>query len=130
MSFIGLQIARLKESGGFLVHQENYVKSVLEKNGMKYANAIKTTGDCGETPAETEKKVKDREKKAKGKSENSKEAAQQEPKKEVDLELVRAAQQAVGELIWLVTRTRLDIAYTVHRAATFTLGQPEKTVEI
>ena len=65
MSFIGLQIARLKESGGFLVHQENYVKSVLEKNGMRHANASKTTGDCGETQAETEKKVKDREKKAK-----------------------------------------------------------------
>jgi len=55
---------------------------------------------------------------------------QEEKKQEVDLEMVRALQKAVGELIWLVTRTRLDIAYTVHRAATFTLGQPEKTVEI
>ena len=48
----------------------------------------------------------------------------------MDLEMVRAAQKAVGELIWLVTRTRPDIAYTVHGAATFTLGQPERTVEI
>jgi hypothetical protein len=115
MSFIGLQIARLKDSGGFLVHQENYVKSVLEKNGMKHANASKTTVDCEETQAETETKVKDREKNAKGKAENNKEVAQQEQKREVDLEMVRAAQKAVGELIWLVTRTKLDIAYTAHR---------------
>ena len=101
-----------------MVHQENYVKSVLEKNGMQDANPSKTTGECGETPEETAKKVKDREKK---KRKNNKEIAhEEEQKREVNKETTREAQKAVGELIWLVTRSRLDIAYTVHRAATFT----------
>ena len=102
------------------------MKSVLEKNGMKNASASKATGDCGETPDETAKKVKDREKKTKGgRAEDIEEDIElrEEAKKEVDKGMVRAAQKAVGELTWLVTRTRPDIAYTVHRAATFTLGQ-------
>jgi PBP1b-binding outer membrane lipoprotein LpoB len=33
------------------------VRSVLEKNGMQDANPSTTTGECGETPEETAKKV-------------------------------------------------------------------------
>jgi histone deacetylase 1/2 len=36
----------------------------------------------------------------------------------------------VGELIWLVTRTRVDLAFTVHRAAALILKDPERFTTI
>ena len=106
----GLQVNRLVGGLGLFVHQAPCITSVLKKNGMEACNPAKTTGECGEVDPE--------------------EGKQGNEKGEADPRLVREAQRMTGELIWLVTRTRVDIANTVHRAATFTLREPQKCIDI
>ena len=110
MAFVGLQVKRLAEGRGLFVHQAPYITSILKKNGLESGNPSKTSGECGEV--------------------DSKEVQQEIEKVEADPKLIREAQRMTGELIWLVTRTRPDIAYTVHRAATFTLREPQKCIDI
>lgn len=45
------------------------------------------------------------------------------------LEMVKSAQKAVGELLWLVTRTRPDLMYSVSRLSAATLSQPDWVME-
>ena len=43
---------------------------------------------------------------------------------EVDPATIKAAQKATGELLWLATRTRVDLCYTIHRMCCMTLSNP------
>ena len=113
VAFVGVQIRRLSNGLGLFLHQTSYVKSVLKRNDMENCNPAKTTGECAE-----EEKIKKEEK------DSSKEQVREDP----NVKLVREAQRMVGELIWLVTRTRVDLAYTVHRAATMMLKEPERAI--
>ena len=52
------------------------------------------------------------------------------PVSEFGQERVREAQALVGELTWLATKTRLDLAYSVNRAAQLVAKDPSKSVEL
>ena len=84
MKFCGYEIAKVKD--GFFLHQCGYLKDVLKRHGMEAGMApVKNLfANLGEDDTE-----------------------------EVQTEDLRRAQQVIGELQWLVTRTRPDVVYHV-----------------
>jgi hypothetical protein len=44
--------------------------------------------------------------------------------------LLRQAQKAAGELLWLATRTRVDLAYTMHRLCSVVSSNPARAVRM
>ena len=101
MNFVGLQLYRIPGGRGIVMHQKSYTENLLAKHGLGECNPSKTTGEAADDSTAVE-------------------AAET-----VDETAVKEAQQIVGELIWLSTRTRPDISFTVHRAATMTTRSPE-----
>ena len=49
---------------------------------------------------------------------------------EVDLQRVREAQGFIGELTWLCTRTRVDIAWAVNKAAQLSAKRPQRAIRV
>eukprot|EP00435_Cladocopium_sp_Y103_P062119 s345_g23.t1 len=84
MKFCGYEIAKVKD--GFFLHQCGYLQDVLKRHGMETSTAPVRNlfANLGEDDVE-----------------------------EVQAEDLRRAQQIIGELQWLVTRTRPDIVYHV-----------------
>ena len=84
MKFCGYEIAKVKD--GFFLHQCGYLKDVLKRHGMEAGMApVKNLfANLGEDDTE-----------------------------EVQTGDLRQAQQVIGELQWLVTRTRPDVVYHV-----------------
>ena len=84
MKFCGYEIAKVKD--GFFLHQCGYLKDVLKRHGMEAGMApVKNLfANLGEDDTE-----------------------------EVQTGDLRQAQQVIGELQWLVTRTRPDMVYHV-----------------
>ena len=80
MKFCGYEIAKVKD--GFFLHQCGYLKDVLKRHGMEAGMApVKNLfANLGEDDTE-----------------------------EVQTGDLRQAQQVIGELQWLVTRTRPDV---------------------
>ena len=111
INFVGLQIHRMRNRRGLIVHQADYSKSVLKKNGMLEANPSRVTGEC----AEDSKKV---------------EAKKEEEMSEEEKGKIRIAQRLVGEIIWLSTKTRPDLSFTTHRAATMSTRDAERSAAI
>ena len=84
MKFCGYEIAKVKD--GFFLHQCGYLQDVLKRHNMETrATPVKNLfSNLGEDETD-----------------------------EVQTEDLRRAQQVIGELQWLVTRTRPDIVYHV-----------------
>ena len=80
----------------YTLDQEDYVADLLRRRGMADANGA-------ETPS-----VGD----------------EDDPDEVVDASLVRQAQEQVGELIWISSRTRCDLAHAVSQAASILSTKP------
>ena len=52
------------------------------------------------------------------------------PEEDITAEEVQAAQRIVGELMWLVTRCRADLAYTVAKMASQVARTPRWVVQV
>ena len=52
------------------------------------------------------------------------------PKEISKLEVVLEAQSLIGEVNWLANKTRMDIAYAAHRAASLCVKEPERSSKI
>ena len=96
--FLGMEISRQK--GGWLATQKNYTKDLLRRN-------------LGEDETKWPKR----------KIPFTKEPPKDLPERPSP-DTVRTAQKIVGELLWLVTRTRPDLMYAVSRLSSATLAQP------
>jgi len=110
IEFTGMRISRINE--GIMVSQEHYSQTLLKRVGMSEAvgsNIVMDSEECNDPEVTLQI-----------------EAGSWVP----ELATVRAAQKAVGELNWLSTRTRPDIAYAVQRAASFALRDPDRALRI
>ena len=47
-----------------------------------------------------------------------------------DLTTIREAQRVVGELVWIATRTRPDLSYTINRLASMITKDPQQVIEV
>ena len=101
--FLGMEVSR--KNGVWLATQTNYIKDLLKRN----------LGD-------------DESKWPRRKIPFSKDSPRDIPEIPTP-EKVKAAQKAVGELLWLVTRTRPDLMYAVSRLSSASLSQPGWVVE-
>jgi hypothetical protein len=110
IEFTGMRISRINE--GIMVSQEHYSQTLLKRVGMSEAvgsNIVMDSEECNDPEVTLQI-----------------EAGSWVP----ELATVRSAQKAVGELNWLSTRTRPDIAYAVQRAASFALRDPDRALRI
>ena len=87
---------------GYLVTQEDYIQDVLDRNGVK---------GVASTPM-------------------SRDVSDPGPEEDITAEEVQAAQRIVGELMWLVTRCRADLAYTVAKMASQVARTPRWVVQV
>lgn len=83
------------------VTQRTYTESVLKKTGMEF-----TKGSTAPTIPDDET----------------------EDPETPTAEEIKQAQEEVGSLIWLSSRSRADIAYSVSRAASLILSKPKAAV--
>jgi len=90
-AFIGVQVVRLRDK--VFIHQEDYCRSILEKYGFTGQKTVRT-------PFEDKVVLKPRE--------------DQCPETQL-----KKFQEMLGSAGWLVTQTRLDIAYAVNKLAQF-----------
>lgn len=91
--FIGLQIERDRENKRMFLHQESYVKQIIQKFGMAEANTLSVPAD----------------------PHTSLELASEESSSRSCVPY----REAVGSLLFLCTVSRVDIAYAVNAASRF-----------
>ena len=109
IKFLGIEISKrfVEEKGRDLwyLSQDSYTRDLLEKQ---------------------EKQVKSR------KTPISKDLSvfPEEPEEGITEEKIRRAQKQVGELLWLVTRTRPDLSYTVSRMGSHVTKHPDQVDKI
>ena len=107
--FLGMEIVKEENEQTKQVEwgatQENYVRELLKKNygGEEERWPKKKTPMTREAPMEVEEDVK--------------------------VEEIRLAQKAMGEVLWLVTRTRPDLMFTVAKLSSYVLKNPRWVVE-
>lgn len=101
--FLGMEVSR--RDGVWLATQTNYIRDLLRRNlGEDETKWPKRKIPFGKEPPRTIPEPPTPEK-------------------------VRSAQRAVGELLWLVTRTRPDLMYCVSRMSASSLSMPDWVVE-
>ncbi len=105
--FLGMDVSkRFDEERGkevWFVSQESYIKDMLERENIK-EKIIPISKDQAAMEAQEGEEVNER--------------------------LVKEAQKEVGELLWLVTRTRPDLCYAVARMSSSILKCPKKVLEV
>ena len=47
-----------------------------------------------------------------------------------DLTTIREAQRVIGELVWIATRTRPDLAFTITKLASLITRDPEQVLDL
>ena len=96
----------IRQGGNIILSQGHYAKEVLVRNGMETCNTVKVildAAECEEQPTGDG---------------------------EVSTGEIRLAQAAVGELLWLSTRTRPDLSYSVQRMASYATSDPQRTLRM
>jgi len=107
MRFLGMEVSKRKIKDGereeWYVTQRSYIKDLIEKNEAQIKKKIPVTRNQAhiEAPASTP-----------------------------TLEEVRGAQKFVGEVLWLLTRTRPDLMYGVSPMGSHVLKNPVKIMEL
>ncbi len=107
--FLGMEIVKEKDEDTGEIRwgatQENYVKELLKKTygGDEAKWPKKKIPMTKEVPTEVQEEVK--------------------------LEEIRRAQKAMGEVLWLVTRTRPDLMFTVAKLSSYVLRNPAWVLE-
>ena len=102
--FLGVDI--WKTEVGIFLTQESYAKDVLKRSGdeKEHLSGVPITKD------------------------QSQRLEEEDPQKTV--ESVRLAQKATGELMWLGTKTRPDLMFTLARMSQSTLRSPKEVVTV
>ena len=102
--FLGLDIWRTEE--GIFINQECYIRDVLKRNGDEdvMRSGVPITKDQAQRLDE------------------------EDPEKTA--EDVRLAQKATGEIMWLGTKSRPDLMYTLSRMSMATLRNPKEVVRV
>jgi len=106
IKFLGMDISKrydeAKKREVWFISQESYIKDMLEKEEIR-ERTIPISKD---------------------------QAAMEKDESEIEEKMVKAAQKEVGELLWLVTRTRPDLCFSVARLSSNILKNPKKVVEV
>ena len=104
VKFLGMDIW-LTEEGTFL-HQGSYLKELLKRNGEEHGplSGVPITGD------------------------QVLRLEEDDPQKDADQ--VKLAQRAVGELMWLLTRTRPDLMFCLSKMSQAILRNPKEVVGV
>ena len=101
--FLGMEIEKIGEN--IKASQTSFIKDRLNVNlGENWMEMRGSTTPCNRDVGETE------------------------DEKDVTTEMVREAQRVVGELLWLVTRTRIDLMYITSRLSQLVLRAPREVV--
>ena len=107
IKFLGMEVSKCYNENlqreVWRVTQESYLKDLLEKEEDLKVRMIPITRD---------------------------QAAWSMPEAEPTVELVRLAQREVGSLLWLVTRTRPDIMFSVAKLSSLVTRDPRKSLQI
>eukprot|EP00971_Amphidinium_carterae_P351947 6492352-Amphidinium_carterae.1 len=128
LSFIGLTIERVNQEnaseelpeGTFLLHQHDYVFSTLEKFSSSLTIAPKPAPGVAESFKEEQKRQQDR---------TTREEDARTMKVEVkphDCNDMPKPSVILGSLLWLSTRSRPDICWSVSRAASMASSSPQE----
>jgi len=115
--FCGMQIKATAR--GLHVHQRTFTEELLRLWGMAQCRPSATPGDKADGEATTAQKAKE-----------IKHKENKEQKEKPDAGAVHMAQRLCGSLQWLASRTRPDIACTVHRAASMATTFPELSLKV
>ena len=102
--FLGIEIRKM--ASGFLLTQESYLKDLMKRNEEE---GHQKSG----LPISKDQALK-----------------LEEEEMEKDIEKVRLAQKATGELMWLGCKTRPDLMYTLARMAQATLKNPSEVAVV
>ena len=106
IKFLGMDVSKkydkVKKRHVWFISQESYIKDMLEKEEIR-EKIIPISKD---------------------------QAVMECTEEEIDEKMVKAAQKEVGELLWLVTRTRPDLCFSVARLSSNILKNPKKVVEV
>ena len=102
--FLGIEIRR--KNSGFHLTQESYLKDLMKRNEEE--GSLKSG-----LPITKEQSLR-----------------LEEEEVEKDVEKVRLAQKATGELMWLGCKTRPDLMYTLAKMAQGTLKNPSEVVNV
>ncbi|CAE8597959.1 unnamed protein product [Polarella glacialis] len=108
MTFCSIVIIRYAAGGGITLHQNKYIKDLVQRHGLCDANPLPLIFDKDECllPGEPEDETT------------------------VNAEDVRAAQAITGELLFCSTRTRPDVSYSVNRMASLTAKEPRRVARM
>ena len=104
--FLGVEISKTfdvtKNRDVWYVNQQSYIKDLLAQDQEAPDRKIPITKDQSQLPEEEGRTP----------------------------ELIRSAQKATGEMLWLVTRTRLDLMYAVSKMGSCVTKAPQKVLQI
>ena len=96
--FCGVNISVTEQ--GITLDQMDYIKEIIDRNNVTGKSVIPMSKECSEPEAEIG----------------------------IPAEEIQTGQRLVGELIWLVTRSRPDLAYVVSRMSSF-VSKPRRCVQ-
>ncbi|CAL1129619.1 unnamed protein product [Cladocopium goreaui] len=104
--FLGVEISKTfdvtKNRDVWYVNQQSYIKDLLAQDQEAPDRKIPIAKDQSQLPEEEGRTP----------------------------ELIRSAQKATGEMLWLVTRTRLDLMYAVSKMGSCVTKAPQKVLQI
>jgi hypothetical protein len=151
LEYTGIEVREFEEE--YHVSQMKYTKSLLAKNGMlknvKKSDIIFDANECEEeTKLEIYKEQYPKNEIGRNSGEqefNGQESEDEDGEGDEDDErwmkddryaglseeekLVKRAQEGVGALIWLC-KTRIDLVYSINRAAAYTLNEPRRAIRM
>ena len=116
VSFCGIVIEKLPN--GYFIHQKPYVKELLKKHHLEDCNATKIILDR-ETDDEDRKEEQ----------EQQEEWYQNWVTTDDFKRKVREAQKIAGEILWLTTRTRPDLCFSIQKMCSLATKNPVKSVQ-
>ena len=111
LSFGSLNIQLINDGQDLFIDQASYCKELLDRHPPLNPNVVPLQPDLCQKVQSTDVSTKT-------------------PKEIAKLKIVNEAQQFVGELNWLATKTRHDIAFAAHIAASLTVKEPERSIAI
>ena len=107
-----------QENGRVFLTQHTYIHELLQRfgnvTGTASSRSFPLRDDTSETPAST----------------SLLEQEEADTSSEAKLEDVRRAQGLVGALTWVATKSRIDLAYGVNKAAQLTARFPRKAIAV